>query len=87
MVVKLQALDVKYRFFDESPNPPVLHRKETFLPLADSRYAKYRRLTEQEERWGLLDDSFDIGTRDGWRNRLHEHAVRLSGHRVIRDSH
>lgn len=85
VVVKLRALDVKYRFFDESPNPPVLHRKETFVAPSDGRYEKFRRLTEQEERWGLLDDSSDIGTRDRWNLRLRERGVRISGHRVVRE--
>lgn len=84
VVVKLQALDVKYRFFDESPNPPVLHRKETLLAATDNRYPKFRRLTKQEERLGLLDATSDIGTVAGWNERLRSKGVRLSGHRVVR---
>ncbi len=85
VVVKLQALDVRYRFFDDSPNPPVLHRKETFLAQGDARYQRFRRLTEQEQRWGLLDETTDIGTRNGWNEHLRTRGVRLSGHRLVRN--
>jgi DNA phosphorothioation-associated putative methyltransferase len=85
VVVKLQALDVRYRSFDDSPNPPILHRKDTLVDQSDLCYEKYRRLTEQEDRWDLLDDSSEIGTRDGWNRRLKERGFRLSGHRLVRD--
>lgn len=84
VVVRMRDLAVKYRFFDESPNPPVLHRKETFLAPTDTRYEKFHRLTDQEDRRGLLDAPNDIGTLEGWSARLRAHGVRLSGHRVTR---
>ena len=54
-----------------SENPPILHRKEAFLAPEDSRYAKFARLTQQEERRGLLDE-----TRRDWHpQRLERPAV------------
>jgi DNA phosphorothioation-associated putative methyltransferase len=41
-----------------SANPPVLHRKETFLLPDDPRRAKFERLTRQEERAGPLIPRF-----------------------------
>jgi hypothetical protein len=49
-----------------SENPPILHRKETFLPKEHPLYEKFARLTRQEEKHGLLDDTPTIGTRNGW---------------------
>ena len=46
--------------------PPLLHRKETFLPPATRSRPKFARLTAQEEKHGLLDDTATIGTRKGW---------------------
>ena len=40
-----------------SANPPVLHRQEAFLHSEHPLDARFPRLTQQEERHGLLDDS------------------------------
>ena len=66
-----------------SPNPPVLHRKETFLASDHPLHAKFARLTQQEEKHGLLDDSSEIGTREGWSKRLLERGFALKGHRLV----
>jgi DNA phosphorothioation-associated putative methyltransferase len=67
-------------------NPPVLHRKETFLLSEHPLHAKFARLTAQEEKAGLLDDASSIGTREGWARRLSERGVVLKGHRLVRAS-
>lgn len=84
VVSRLSRLDVTYRDFRGSENPPVLHRKETFVSPAYPHHGKFARLTEQEERHGLLEDAATIGTRVGWGERLVAHGWRLSGHRLIR---
>jgi DNA phosphorothioation-associated putative methyltransferase len=72
--------------YSQSANPPILHRKETFLhpdhPLRD----KFARLTTQEERHGLLTDTATIGNREGWQARLRERGFRLQGHRLCKDA-
>jgi DNA phosphorothioation-associated putative methyltransferase len=70
--------------YSASANPPVLHRKETFLPSDHPLHAKFARLTEQEEKHGLLDDSATIGNREGWQARLSERGFTLRGHRLVR---
>ena len=65
-------------------NPPVLHRKETFLAPTHPLFTKFARLTRQEERHGLLDNAATIGTRAGWQARLAESGFRLAGHRLLR---
>ena len=54
-----------------SENPAVLHRKETLLRQDDPLRAKFERLTRQEERAGLLEETATIGTRSGRADRLH----------------
>ena len=67
VVVKLQDLAVRYRFYDDpAGNPPVLHRKETLISPSDPRYGKFRRLTEQEERWGLLEGTTQADEREDY---------------------
>ena len=70
--------------YHESENPPILHRKESFLAADDPRYAKFARLTQQEEQHGLLEESATIGTRQGWSARLAERGFQLRSHRLIR---
>jgi DNA phosphorothioation-associated putative methyltransferase len=87
LLVDLRRLHVKYRDFTGSSNPPVLHRKECFVPDHYSGRHKFARLTAQEERAGLLDESAGIGSRVGWQDRLNRMGFRLSGHRLIKASH
>jgi DNA phosphorothioation-associated putative methyltransferase len=67
-----------------SANPPILHRKEAFLHPDHPSYARFERLTKQEERHGLLTDITSIGTRDGWARRLEERGFTIRGHRLVR---
>ncbi|OZV72169.1 hypothetical protein CA850_32610 [Micromonospora echinospora] len=80
----LRRLDVKYTDFRESANPPVLHRKETFVADDYPQREKFARLTRQEEKAGLLEASSSIGTQEGWRIRLVNAGYRLQGHRLVR---
>lgn len=80
----LRELDVKYISFRGSTNPPILHRKETFVPVEYPGRDKFARLTHQEERAGLLDEAMNIGTRAGWEQRLQDRGYRLAGHRIVR---
>ena len=47
-------------------------REETFVHADHPLYAKFARLTQQEEKAGLLADPATIGTREGWVRRLSE---------------
>lgn len=70
--------------YGQSANPPILHRKESFLLPDDELHAKFGRLTAQEEKHGLLDNTIGIGTRDGWASRLAECGFALKGHRLVK---
>ena len=79
--VNLRTRQIDSNDYAQSTNPPVLHRKETFLAADHPLYAKFARLTQQEEKQGLLDDTATIGTREGWSARLAERGFALKGHR------
>lgn len=83
-VVHLRDLSVELRDYTRRANPPILHRKETFVHDAYPGRDKFARLTRQEERFGLYDDAQGIGTRRGWEDALDEAGVQLRGHRVVR---
>jgi DNA phosphorothioation-associated putative methyltransferase len=82
--VDLRIRQIESNDYTQSTNPPILHRKETFLDRQHPLHAKFARLTAQEEKNGLLKDTSRIGTRDGWARRLSERGFALKGHRLVR---
>jgi DNA phosphorothioation-associated putative methyltransferase len=84
--LNLRTRQIECYDYSESANPPVLHRKETFLPPSDPLRAKFARLSAQEEKHGLLDDPSGIGTRDGWARRLSDRGFTLKGHRLVKQN-
>ena len=70
------------RNYTESLNPPILHRKETFLDPLHARHTEYAQLTAQEEELGLLSRT-DIGTRNGWHALLESRGLRIEGNAVL----
>jgi len=83
VIASLSGLDYRVTDYRARQNPPILHRKETFLARDDSRRGKFERLTAQEERWGLYAQPEHIGTRAGWQAVLDENNCQLRGHRLI----
>jgi DNA phosphorothioation-associated putative methyltransferase len=82
--LSLRTRELDCHDYAASTNPPVLHRKEAFLPPGHPLHERFARLTRQEERHGLLDETATIGTREGWQSRLHERGFAIRGHRLIR---
>jgi DNA phosphorothioation-associated putative methyltransferase len=82
--LSLRTRELDVQDYTASENPPVLHRKETFLSPDHPLREKFARLTHQEEEAGLLDDTATIGTRNGWLTRLAERGHRLRGHQLVR---
>ena len=81
--VDLKAQIVQQRDYQNSPNPPILHRKETFVSPDYPNYQLFAQLTKQEEAIGLFHETRTIGTRNGWEQRLQEYNVELKDHQVI----
>jgi DNA phosphorothioation-associated putative methyltransferase len=79
-VADLRHLRTHHRNYGDSVNPPVLHRKECFVAEDYPQSEIFARLTRAEVQAGLLDDSSDIGTRDGWLRRLASLGYETRGH-------
>ncbi len=84
--VNLRTRQIDCNDYAESANPPVLHRKDSFLGPDHPLREKFARLTAQEEKHGLLADTAGIGTREGWAKRLVERGFALQGHRLVKAS-
>lgn len=81
--VDLQTQTTQQRDYHQSPNPPILHRKETFVNQDYPLYQIFAQLTKQEEAIDLFHETRTIGTRNGWEQRLQEYNVELRDHQVI----
>lgn len=84
LLVPLNTFRIELRTYDPGKNPPILHRKEQFVPASYAFRKKFARLTAQEERYGLYETPQLIGTQAGWSKILAEKGVILRGHRLVR---
>ncbi|MEM1279664.1 MAG: DNA phosphorothioation-associated putative methyltransferase [Cyanobacteria bacterium P01_H01_bin.152] len=82
MAIGLQDLHIRYRDYDQD-NPPLLHQKDQLLMEDYPGYAKFAKLSQQERKWGLLEDIKAIFDRRGWEQCLATHGAELRGHRVV----
>jgi hypothetical protein len=82
--LSLRTREIDCFDYTASSNPPILHRKQTYLTADHPLYANFARLTQQQEKHGLLDDAATIGTKDGWQARLDATGFVLRGHRLVR---
>ena len=83
MVVPLDTFHVRYYDYIDRVDPPILHRKESFVSADHPMKAKFERLTRREEALGLFAEPSLIGTRKRWQALLHARGLRLLGHRVM----
>ncbi|MBE9190835.1 DNA phosphorothioation-associated putative methyltransferase [Gloeocapsopsis crepidinum LEGE 06123] len=83
MQIDLQNLSVVHREYDNVANPPILHRKETFVAPSYPLYERFAILTRREEKLGLLKNTRTIGTRDGWQQWLAQKGVEIKGDRIV----
>ena len=79
----LKWLHLKYRDFRQSDNPPILHRKETFVLPDYPKRDEFARLTAQEEEHGLFASSVNIGTRQRWNELLENRGLTLQDHELV----
>ena len=82
--VDLETLEVGFRDYSDSENPPILHRKETFVTPEYPLYAEFAALTRAQVALGLLNHPQGIGTKLGWEQRLQVYGVEVQGHRLIK---
>lgn len=83
VIVDLIKGHVRRDDYRSRANPPILHRKETFLPPGHPLHVKFARLTREEEAAGLLEDTSRIGFRLNWDRALAEKGLGFKGHRLV----
>lgn len=69
--------------YANNPNPPILHRKEAFLPANHPKRALFTALTEAEEAAGLYANTATIGFKLNWDRLVASQGLTYSGHRLL----
>jgi len=85
MLIDLRDLSLRFRDYSHQENPPILHRKETFLSQNHPLYSKFAKFTKLEEKAGLFSETKTIGNQQGWERRLYDCGVQIENHRVTRN--
>ncbi|VEP15320.1 conserved hypothetical protein [Hyella patelloides LEGE 07179] len=83
IIVNLEIQQVSQRQYSHSENPPILHRKETFVTPNYPLYQEFAQLTQEEVTLGLLDNTRVIGTLKQWQRLLLHHGWEFAGHHII----
>jgi DNA phosphorothioation-associated putative methyltransferase len=83
LAVDLSTGKVKRISYSARDNPPILHRKETMLPVGHAKAVEFGRLSDAEESAGLFEHSNAIGFKLNWDRLLREKGLRYEGHRLV----
>lgn len=83
VLIDIASGKVRRDDYSSRENRPILHRKESFLPESHSRVEEYRRMTKQEEKAGLYEDTRTIGFELNWKKLLDKKGLRYRGRCLI----
>jgi DNA phosphorothioation-associated putative methyltransferase len=84
VVADLRTLRTHHRDYAPSENPPVLHRKESFVAGTYPLRETFAALTAAEVEAGLLSSAAEIGTLRAWQQRLAAFGFRTVGHQLVK---
>jgi DNA phosphorothioation-associated putative methyltransferase len=82
-LVDLAAGTFTYRTYEDSQNPPILHRKELLIAADHPRSKEYQELTQSAESIGLFDNPTSIGFREQWNRLIRDKGYRIVGHQLL----
>ena len=66
ITIDLQRLSHRKADYSKSENPPILHRKETFVSISHPQANEFKVITAEGEAAGLFENSRTIGFRKNW---------------------
>ena len=81
--VDLATRSVRFRTYEGSLNPPILHRKELLLPHDHPRREEFAALTAAAEQIGLFEDTTRIGFLQAWEALLAQRDYRIVGQSLV----
>ncbi len=69
--------------YEGNANPPILHRKESFLPAGYPLRTQFEALTQAEEAAGLYENPDTIGFKLNWERLLESKRLLIEGHQLV----
>ena len=82
ITVDLVTGKARHTDYADNINPPILHRKESFVPADHPRRAEFEALTKAEEEAGLYEDATTIGFKLNWERLLQSKGLVVKGHKL-----
>jgi DNA phosphorothioation-associated putative methyltransferase len=81
----IDLITMKSRFssYEKSENPPILHRKETFLPPNHNKIAEFSQLTQEAEAAGLFENTNRIGFKQNWLSQIKKKGYELKDGKLV----
>ncbi len=83
LLVDTSAQVVRYRDLKDSPNPPLLHRKELMLDSSHPKAEEFAALTSLAEEIGLFNEPSRIGLKLSWDRLINSCGYSVVGHRLL----
>jgi len=83
VTVDLATAKVRRTDYSRNHNPPILHRKEAFLPANHPRHQEFAALTCAEEAAGLYTNTATIGFKLNWEQLLAKKGLKIEGHMLV----
>jgi hypothetical protein len=80
VTVDLVTGKVRHTQYGKNINPPILHRKESFLPTEHPLWEEFRALTVAEEAADLYEETTTIGFKLNWEKLLNSKRLVVRGH-------
>ena len=81
--IDLATRSTRFRTYEGSLNPPILHRKELLLPSDHPRRAEFEALTAAAEQIGLFEDTTRIGFLQAWETLLAQRGYQVIGQTLV----
>ena len=81
ITIDLITRRTKVSSYENSDNPPILHRKETFLPTGHPKIKEFSEITREAEEAGLFESLNTIGFKQNWLRQIKKKGLQLiKGH-------
>ncbi|MCK8123738.1 DNA phosphorothioation-associated putative methyltransferase [Pseudoalteromonas sp. 2CM39R] len=84
VTVDLAKLTHKVTSYENTDNPPILHRKETMIPPDNNHYTLFCDITAEGEQAGLYENSRMIGFKSSWERLIAKKGYELVDGRLFR---
>jgi len=83
ITVDLEKLTFRKADYSKSDNPPILHRKETFLDPEHPEVPKFREITHEGVQAGLYENARSIGFKQSWERLISRKGYLLVDGRLV----